>query len=270
MLPIAACGRPSEILVERAPAVTPMDFERRYRRASQPVVFTDLIPKWKAWRRWSHKYFHDVWREHKVPVLPTRGKLGQYNPSKGYVFPEMRMADAVDRLQQGGHESVYIMVPLDRYMRGLLDEVDVPPYCAGHVGFRSRLWISGVDIGVRLHREFPENLICQVSGVKEITLYPSEEWHHLYAFPNTAPVPTFCQVDLEDGEPPDPARFPRYAQARRATVRIEPGDMLFMPSRWWHQSRTIEDSVTITFWWAAGVYETIMRAAQRIGLKPSV
>src|SRR2546428_495326 len=119
MLPVAACGRPSEILVERVPAVTPMDFERRYRRASKPVVFTDLIPKWKAWRRWSHKYFHDVWGEHKVPVLPTRGNLGQYNPSKGYVFPEMRMADAVDRLQQGGHESVYVMVPLDRYMRAL-------------------------------------------------------------------------------------------------------------------------------------------------------
>src|SRR5207253_9120860 len=49
MLPIAACGRPSEIPVERVPAVTTMDFERRYRRASQPVVFTDLIPKWKAW-----------------------------------------------------------------------------------------------------------------------------------------------------------------------------------------------------------------------------
>src|SRR5207302_6127952 len=61
MLPIAACGLTSEILVERVPAVSPMEFERRYRRASQPVVFTDLIPKWKAWRCWSHKYFHNVW-----------------------------------------------------------------------------------------------------------------------------------------------------------------------------------------------------------------
>src|SRR5215510_4917584 len=102
MLPIGASSRISELPVGRVAAVPPMEFERCYRRASKPVVFNDLIPTWKAWRRWSHRYFHDVWGEHTVPVLPTRGKLGQYNPSNGYVFPEMRMTDAVDRLQQGG------------------------------------------------------------------------------------------------------------------------------------------------------------------------
>lgn len=268
--PLIAHNSSSEIVVERIAAPSPGEFERRFRRASVPVVLTDVASRWKAYGLWSHDYFREAWAQERVPVLPTRGRVGQYNPQIGYEFPEMPMAEAIDRLAQGGRESVYVMVPLDRYMQSLLDDVDVPVYCKGHPGFRSRLWVSGYDIGVRLHREFSENLIGQVSGVKELTIYPPEEWHHLYAFPNGVPVPTFCQVDLEDGEPPDPARFPRYAQARRAVVALQPGEMLFLPSRWWHHSRTIEPSVTITFWWAAGVYEKMIRVAQRMGLSPSV
>ena len=134
-------------------------------------------------------------------------------------------------------------------------------------GFRTRLWINAADIGTPLHRDFSENLIAQVRGTKQLILYPPEAAHSLYAFQRRSPVPGFSPVNAEV---PDPVRFPRSVDARRAVVTLHAGEMLFLPSRWWHQVRSIEPSLNINFWWAAGVYEKIIRVAERLGLKASV
>jgi lysine-specific demethylase 8 len=257
-----------EIVIDRVPAPSPAEFEERYRRASQPAIFTDVVPRWKAWGRWSRDYFRVTWGQHQVLVVPTRGRYVQHDAREGHLrFREMPMAEALERLDDGGENGVYLIVPLDQYLPGLLGEVEVPAYCKDRPGFRGRLWMNAPDIGVPLHRDFSENLIGQLDGVKQFVLYPPEEAHRLYAFPRRSPVPTFCQVD---GEAPDPVRFPRCADARRAVVTLRAGEMLFLPSRWWHQVRSVEPSLSINFWWAAGVYERIIRVARRLGLTASV
>lgn len=257
----------SEIAIDRVPAPSQAEFEREFLRASRPAIFTDVVPGWRAWGLWSRDYFRRVWGDHKVPVMPTRGRYAQYDGQKGYLLREMPMAEALDRLDQGGEEGVYPIAPLDRYLHGLLDELDIPVYCKGRAGFRSRLWISAPDIGVPLHRDFSENLIGQLVGIKQLVVYPPEEWHHIYAFQRRSPVPTFCGID---GEAPDLVRFPRSAHARRVVITLRAGEMLFLPSRWWHQVRSVEPSINVNFWWAAGVYEKMIRLARTVGLAASV
>src|SRR5581483_8060927 len=218
----------SDMVIDRVPAPTEAEFQREYLHASRPVIFTDVVQTWKAWGRWSSAYFREVWGAHQVVATPARAGYAQVNASKGYLpFREMRMTEALERLERGGDEGVYLIVPLDRYLQGLLGELEVPVYCKGRPGLRPRLWMSAPDIGVPLHRDFSENLVAQVCGVKRFVLYPPEEFHRLYAFPRGAAMPTFCLVD---GEAPDTRRFPRSADARRIVVTLRAGEILFLPS----------------------------------------
>ena len=59
-------------------------------------------------------------------------------------------------------------------------------------------------------------------------------------------------VYAADFEKPDFERFPKFQQALDAslTAELTPGDVLFIPSMWWHHVRGIDDiNVLITHWW---------------------
>jgi ribosomal protein L16 Arg81 hydroxylase len=43
---------------------------------------------------------------------------------------------------------------------------------------------------------------------------------------------------------------------------VEPGDALYIPSRWWHQVRSLDLSVSFNIWWAQGPLGLAVRAAE--------
>jgi lysine-specific demethylase 8 len=263
----AVCEQPPELAIARIAAPSERIFERDYVEASRPVIFTDLVARWKATRCWSPDYFRSVWGEHRIMTVLTRGRYAQHFIPDGFVHREMLMRQALDLMQGGTNEGAYVITPLERYLPGLHDDLEIPEYCKGRPGFRSHLWMNAPDIGVPLHRDFYENLISQVVGSKQFVLYPPDDWHRLYAFQREAPSPGWSPVD---GEAPDPQRFPRCAEARRIVLTLHAGETLFLPSRWWHQVRSLEHSMNVNFWWATGVYEKILRVAHWLGLSQSV
>ena len=75
--------------------------------------------------------------------------------------------------------------------------------------------------------------VVQLSGRKRVVLYPPDQSEALYG-------------GRVDPDYPDPDLFPRFGEA---TGRLEgefgPGDVAFIPSYWWHQVRTLTDSVSV-------------------------
>ena len=55
--------------------------------------------------------------------------------------------------------------------------------------------------------------------------------------------------DIPDVEAPnlDLVRYPRLAGARAYEVVLEPGEIIFMPLAWWHQVKSLDFSVTVTY-----------------------
>jgi ribosomal protein L16 Arg81 hydroxylase len=52
-----------------------------------------------------------------------------------------------------------------------------------------------------------------------------------------------------DPELPDLRQFPRFARAHPVGCILEPGEMLFIPGRWWHHVRALDESVSLSFWY---------------------
>jgi hypothetical protein len=81
-----------------------------------------------------------------------------------------------------------------------------------------------------------------VAGRKVIKLVPAIQaeamYNHIHVFSALGDIehPAF---DME--------RFPDFAQARVLDVTLLPGDALFLPIGWWHQVRSLDFSVTLTY-----------------------
>jgi hypothetical protein len=51
-----------------------------------------------------------------------------------------------------------------------------------------------------------------------------------------------------DPERPDLGRFPALARAKAASCLLEPGDLLFLPPYHWHHVRSLDVSISVSFW----------------------
>ena len=54
------------------------------------------------------------------------------------------------------------------------------------------------------------------------------------------------QVDLDQ---PDNMAFPEFAALPFCECVLEPGQMLYVPPRWWHYVKALTISFSVSFWW---------------------
>ena len=82
--------------------------------------------------------------------------------------------------------------------------------------------------------------ITEIYGDKEFILYCPDDSAYLYPkqdMPNQSRVP--------DPQRPDLDKFPLFAHATQHHTVLHPGDMVFVPARWWHAARVLSPSVSI-------------------------
>lgn len=112
------------------------------------------------------------------------------------------------------------------------------------------LWF-GNQTRVAAHFDLPENLACVVAGRRRFTLFPPAQVHNLYIGPLDF-TPAGQPISLVDFYQPDFERYPRYAEALAAAsvAELNPGDVLYVPSMWWHQVEGLDRfNALINFWW---------------------
>ena len=142
------------------------------------------------------------------------------------------------------------------------EEIDVPsrladllcpkmnflPHVASQMGSLMSIldvffWIGPKSALTGLHFDLDSvAFLHQVVGRKEIWLFPPDQTEFLY--PNERYEPGGRTAAVNPFEP-DLVRFPEFEHAQGLYMVLEPGDALFVPSRWWHAVRSLD--VTVSF-----------------------
>lgn len=74
----------------------------------------------------------------------------------------------------------------------------------------------------------------QIQGRKRFTLFSPADGAHVYA------SLTGNRSSIEDVDAPDVfEKYPHFRRARRLTVDVEAGEILVVPSNWWHTARPL-------------------------------
>ncbi len=219
------------------------EFQRRFVRARQPVVIRGAIDHWPALQRWSAVYFRERYGASVVPCFTTRDRDLIVDARAG-----VRMEDAAvdDVLAGSAADALRVRAEISKSFPGLMADLDVPAYCRGGLDLEAFLWITPGGTRTALHWDSPENLFAHVAGEKTFLLVDPAHTARLYPFPLLSATPQFSRVDLGA---PDYARFPRLHGVPLVEARLRPGDVLFLPSGWWHYAESATLTFSVNFWW---------------------
>lgn len=89
-------------------------------------------------------------------------------------------------------------------------------------------------------------LAMQVVGFKYVRLYDPCHTPQLYPHKEGMHTNT-SQVDVGSV---DTALFPGFCKIPYLDAVLEPGDLLYMPPKWWHYVKSMSISFSVSFWWS--------------------
>ncbi|XP_057291218.1 bifunctional peptidase and (3S)-lysyl hydroxylase JMJD7-like [Hydractinia symbiolongicarpus] len=133
------------------------------------------------------------------------------------------------------------------------------------------IWLSNGNTLGKLHFDPFENFLCQMRGNKKLTLFDPHQNHNLYEahiqegllgyehntnkfsfqklLDSTSMV--MSPVDILN---PNFERFPNFTRAEPMECYLNEGDVLYMPSFWWHEVQsypnpTEKRNLAVNFWY---------------------
>lgn len=144
---------------------------------------------------------------------------------------------------------------------GLMNDFSIPEFCQDHsynVGNDGRLYSTMIWFGPKgvtspLHHDPLDNLLMQFVGTKRILLFPPTvdgNDNYYYSGPvhgqqtNTSAIPShMIDKNMVSSE---------FSMFRNAPPALEcllnPGDVLYIPSKWWHYVKSIDTSLSVNVW----------------------
>jgi hypothetical protein len=233
-------------------------FESEFVRPSRPVILEGAIGDWPAMRKWSLDYFKREFGERELPIIQEKDGA-HYDVRTGLHYDRIRFGDYCDLLADGGPHALYLSVRVHEAIPELFADIRPPAYTARARWARSRFWMGGPGAKGPLHRDLPENLYAQISGRKRFLLVQRDLTRMVHRHSFRSGVPNYSPVDAEN---PDLARFPRFRGAPVLCADLAPGDLLYIPSMWWHQARSLTTSFAVNLWWLKGPKVAVARLAE--------
>ncbi len=229
------------------------------RRDSVPLLLDGLVEPGPGGARWSLAGLRERFADRVLPAIPTTNGRIRSDVRTGVPFGKVRLGDYLDRLERGDWPEAYLAAAGDAWLPELVDELRPPEYWRKASWRNSRFWLSPPQTSVPLHRDVAENFFFQLCGRKRFYLYPPAATPWLYSNPLSSALPNYSRFDPEE---PDYRCFPLSREVRPVEVVLGPGDALYLPTRWWHQVRSLEVSASFGFWWANGALALVVRAAE--------
>jgi hypothetical protein len=227
----------------------PATFLAEYVAKRQPVVLTGVMAGWKALSSWTLEHLKSALPNRKVQAvtLPQGhfdGTVEQQPELRDFEFANF--IEAIAHPETVGGRIYNLHSGMSGELAPLKEDIGLPPYFPPESLYES-LFIAGPrDYVVRAHYDVPNNLLAQLHGRKRVVLFPPDELYRMYPYPAYTRSPHFTQVDIER---PDPRQHPRFRLDRARETVLEPGEMLYIPSCWWHQISYLTPTVGVNFFY---------------------
>jgi histone arginine demethylase JMJD6 len=233
---------------ERVSGISRTEFRDRYVAKSRPVILTDAVRGWPAMKKWSLDFFEQRYGDRLVG--------GEY-------IDQVTIGEAVRKIRAsviGGGPAPYIhQVPIPKQLPDLLEDISPPPAYVEQDRMASRLmpksfryskgnvelFIGGPGAGFSLLHYDLYHLhafTVEIAGHKAFRIFAPEDAPYLYTnpeHPQLSQLPNGFDVDLQ--------RFPAFAKASPIDFVLAPGEMLFVPSGWWHMTKMSEVTISVAY-----------------------
>ncbi|XP_011704830.1 PREDICTED: lysine-specific demethylase 8 [Wasmannia auropunctata] len=217
-----------------------------------PAVLTGCLNHWKALTLWKNpNYLNKIAGSRTVPI-----EIGSRYTEEDWTQHLINFSEFLQKHVIANNSEVGYLAQhqLFEQIPELKEDFEVPEYCCFSDNEENDADLSEVDINAwfgpantvsPLHFDPKNNLLSQVFGYKRIILYSPAETNNLYPY-DTKLLNNTAQVDPVR---PDYEKWPNFRQASGMTFYLKPGEMLYIPPKWWHHVTALTPSFSISFWW---------------------
>ncbi|XP_064247004.1 bifunctional peptidase and arginyl-hydroxylase JMJD5 [Passer domesticus] len=221
-------------------------FRDNYLLPQRPVVLEGVMDHWPCMKKWSVDYFCQVAGCRTVPV-----ELGARYTDEEWSQQLMTVSDFVSQYIMDESNVGYLAQhQLFDQIPELKEDISIPDYCCLGEGEEDDItinaWFGPGGTISPLHQDPQQNFLAQVFGRKYIRLYSPQDSENLYPHESQI-LHNTSQVDVED---PDFVKFPNFTKAAFQSCILMPGQILFIPVKYWHYVRSLELSFSVSFWWS--------------------
>ncbi len=227
----------------------------------RPVIFRGLTAHWPIVGAGPDLATYLRRFETTQPVAAFRGSpemKGRFfygEGLKGFNFDRITLplTELLDRLAAKRTDYLYAgAIPMPSHLPGLAEDNPMP-LLGPSVERLTSLWL-GNRTRTAAHWDLAQNLACVVAGRRRFILFPPDQVMNLYVGPldNTLAGQPISLVDFAE---PDLNAHPRFAEAMKHALvaELEPGDVLYIPSLWFHHVESLQDfGALVNFWWRDG------------------
>lgn len=242
---VPATGAP----IERRTNLTGAEFYTEYALRNRPVVISDALKGWPALGKWTPQFFAENFSGKQVKLRD------------GSELPMREFIDRVLASSPANPAPYWTNAPVLEHFPGLMSDIqaDLPYFKPNwarrhylHKGLNAN-FERGSMIEIYIGGNggaFPivhwdgmgsHAFLMQIYGKKRYYVWPPEDSACMYPSDDS---PNICPIrDVED---PDLGQYPLFAKARLTTFVLEPGELLFVPSHWWHTARMLSPSITLS------------------------
>ncbi|XP_045889464.1 lysine-specific demethylase 8 [Micropterus dolomieu] len=240
-----------ELAVPRIKCPSLESFSTNYLLPLKPLILEGIIDHWPALNEhpWSIEYLRSVAGCRTVPV-----EVGSRYTDEEWSQTLLTVNEFIDRyiLNKDGVKGLGYLAQHQLFdqIPELKEDIRLPDYCCLGEGDEDNItvnaWFGPAGTVSPLHHDPQQNFLAQVVGSKYIRLYSPEDTDKLYPHQSQL-LHNTSQVEVEN---PDTERFPKFAKAPYLECVLQPGDVLFIPVRYWHYVRSLELSFSVSFWWS--------------------
>ncbi|XP_054792430.1 lysine-specific demethylase JMJ31-like isoform X1 [Prosopis cineraria] len=130
----------------------------------------------------------------------------------------------------------------------LREDVRIPPILEAKELSSINLWMNNAQARSSTHYDPHHNLLCIVSGRKQVLLWPPSASPLLYPMPIYGEASNHSSVALES---PDYSLYPRAKNSMKFAQKavLNAGDALFIPEGWFHQVDSDDLTIAVNIWW---------------------
>uniref|UniRef100_A0AAY4BUV5 Bifunctional peptidase and (3S)-lysyl hydroxylase JMJD7 n=1 Tax=Denticeps clupeoides TaxID=299321 RepID=A0AAY4BUV5_9TELE len=258
---------------------SPVQFYREWVAPNKPCIIHNAFNHWPALSKWNPAYFREVVGSKEISVAVTPNGYADAVFGDRFVMPEERrmafssLLDVVEGRGGAGQPAVFYV---QKQCSNLIEELpeltgDVESHipwmteALGKLPDAVNFWLGEARAVTSMHKDHYENLYCVISGEKQFILIPPTDRpfvpYELYqpAVYSFREDGSFEVVDEENAEKvpwipvdplnPDLDRYPSYRLARPLHCTVKAGEMLYLPSLWFHHVRQSQGCIAVNFWY---------------------
>ncbi|XP_073442730.1 bifunctional peptidase and (3S)-lysyl hydroxylase JMJD7 isoform X5 [Dendrobates tinctorius] len=256
---------------------SPLQFHREWLSPNRPCVIRNAFNHWPALHKWTLDYLRDCVGSKAVSVAVTPNGFADAVYDNKFVMPEertMNFADVLDVIEKRTTSPGVFYIQkqcsnLTEEFPELIGDVESHiPWMSEALGKRPdavNFWLGESAAITSLHKDHYENLYCVISGEKHFILHPPSD-RPFIPYETYQPVTyrvnedgTFEVIDQEHADKvpwipvdplePDLSLYPAYGETRPLHVTVKAGEMLYLPSLWFHHVRQSHGCIAVNFWY---------------------